>query len=58
MSAYADPEIVVRVRKSHHAGLIVTSPDGGRVDQLLDEYTRRFYTDFHASAPPPERATD
>ena len=58
MSAYTDPEIVARVRKSHHAGLIVTSPDAARIEQLLDEYTRRFYTDFHASAPPPERAVD
>ena len=58
MSAYTDPEIVLRVRKSHHAGLIVTSPNGTRIDELLDEYTRRFYQDFHASAPPPERATD
>ena len=58
MSGYTDPEIAVRIRKSHHAGLIVTSPRGERVDQLLDEYTRRFYADFHASAPPPERAVD
>ena len=26
-SAYTDPEIAVRVRKRHHAGLIVTSPE-------------------------------
>ena len=58
MSTYVDPEITVRVRKSHHAGLIVTSPSGERVEHLLDEYTRRFYTDFHASAPAPERATE
>nr|MBA3297296.1 ATP-grasp domain-containing protein [Acidobacteriota bacterium] len=58
MSAYDDPEIAVRIRKSHHAGLIVTSPSGERVEQLLVDYTRRFYEDFHASAPPPERAID
>jgi hypothetical protein len=58
MSAYTDPEIVVRVRKSHHAGLIVASPDSERVVTLLRGYTERFYTDFHASAPPPERPTD
>ena len=58
MSAYVDPEITVRVRKSHHAGLIVTSPSGERVEHLLDDYTHRFYTDFHASAPAPERATE
>jgi biotin carboxylase len=57
-SAYTDPEITVRVRKAHHAGLIVTSPSGERVAALLDEYTRRFYEDFHTSAPPLERAVE
>jgi len=58
LSDYTDPEIVVRVRKSHHAGLIVNSASSERIEHLLEEYTRRFYADFHASAPPPERATD
>jgi biotin carboxylase len=58
MSAYTDPEIVIRVRKAHHAGLIVASTDGARVIDLLRGYTERFYVDFHASAPPPDRPTD
>ncbi len=58
MRAYADGEIVQRIRKSHHAGLIVASEDERRVQELLDSYVTRFYQDFHASAPPPERATD
>ena len=58
MSAYDDPEIVTRVKKRHHAGLIVASDDGERVRQLLDSYPPRFYADFHASAPPPARAVD
>ena len=58
MSAYDDPEIAVRIRKSHHAGLIVTSPSTDRVDELLEDYTRRFYIDFHASQPPLEKATE
>ena len=58
LSAYTDPEIAVRVRKPHHAGLIVSSPSADRVQQLVDEYTRRFATDFHASAPPLESAID
>jgi biotin carboxylase len=57
-SAYTDPEITVRINKKNHAGLIVTSPRGERVAQLLDDYTRRFYEDFHASAPPPASATE
>ena len=57
-SEYRDPEITVRIAKRHHAGLIVASPDEDRVRTLLDTYVARFYQDFHASAPPPERATD
>jgi biotin carboxylase len=58
LSAYDAPEIVKRIRKPHHAGLIVASTDTSRVRELLDSYVARFYTDFHAWAPPPERATD
>ncbi|HWT45574.1 MAG TPA: hypothetical protein VN085_06395 [Vicinamibacterales bacterium] len=58
LSAYADDEIVYRVRKRHHAGLIVRSPNAERVEALLTSYVPRFYQDFHASAPPPERAAD
>jgi hypothetical protein len=56
--AYQDPEVVSRIRKSHHAGLIVSSPRPERVSALLDEYVERFRSDFHASAPPPERPLD
>jgi hypothetical protein len=58
MSGYTDAEIVKRIRKSHHAGLVVASSDPQRTRHLLDSYVPRFYQDFHATAPPPERATD
>jgi hypothetical protein len=58
MSGYDDPEVVTRVKKRHHAGLIVASPDEGRVRELVDSYAARFYRDFDTSAPAPERATD
>ncbi len=57
-SAYTAPEIVQRIRKRHHAGLIVASPDPARVSELLEEHVRRFYADFHASAPAPDRPID
>jgi len=53
-SAYQDPEIVWRMNKRHHAGLVVTSKDPDRLKFLLDEYIRRFTTDFFASLPPRE----
>jgi biotin carboxylase len=56
-STYTDPEIVYRVRKKHHAGLIVASEDPKRVDALLDDYTDRFLHDFYAYAPAPESPT-
>jgi biotin carboxylase len=58
MSAYTEPEIVTRLRKHHHAGVIVASPDEQRVRALLDSYVTRFYADFHASAPPLDRAVE
>ena len=54
-SAYVDQEIIYRVKKRHHAGLIVRAPRLERVNELLDEYGRRFVEDFVAVAPPPER---
>jgi biotin carboxylase len=56
--AYDDPEVVTRIKKRHHAGLILAAPNAQRITELLDSYAGRFYTDFHASAPPPERALD
>ena len=54
-SAYDDPEIWYRVKKKHHAGLIVRSPDHARVTELLNDYGRRFAEDFIAVLPPLER---
>ncbi|HVF48586.1 MAG TPA: ATP-grasp domain-containing protein [Pyrinomonadaceae bacterium] len=56
-SAYHDPEIVWRLNKHHHVGLLVASQDPARVEDLLQQYIRRFYTDFFAVQPLPERPT-
>jgi biotin carboxylase len=50
-SAYNDPEVVWRLSKGHHAGLIVRSPSEARVEELLTRYTQRFREDFVASLP-------
>ncbi len=57
LSAYQDPEIAKRLNKAHHAGLIVSSPEPARVKHLLDEYTLRFFVDFHTSEPVPDKPT-
>jgi biotin carboxylase len=55
-SAYDDPEIVYRVKKKHHAGLIVRSKKLERVEELLMQYAARFADDFVAVVPPLEKA--
>ena len=54
-SSYNDPEIVTRIKKEYHAGLIFSSPDAGRVDSLMWKYAERFSQEFLASAPQYEK---
>ena len=56
-SSFGDPEIVFRVNKPWHVGLVVRSPSCARVVELLDSYARRFAAHFTATAPPEETAT-
>ncbi len=56
-SAYNDAEIVWRMNKEYHAGLIVASASPERVKELEDSYTERFYQDFYATAPLPDKPT-
>ncbi|HEX8422740.1 MAG TPA: ATP-grasp domain-containing protein, partial [Pyrinomonadaceae bacterium] len=55
-SDYTDAEIVYRVRKPYHVGLVVRSPEHARVLGLLEDYACRFADEFIAVAPPLERA--
>jgi biotin carboxylase len=56
-SMFTEPEIVYRMRKHHHAGLIVRSADHERVRLLLDDYAERFAREYLAVAPPPLKPT-
>jgi biotin carboxylase len=56
-SAFNAPEIVHRMKKHHHAGLIVRSQKPERVQELLEDYSAQFAHMFLASMPPPERPT-
>lgn len=58
LSAYDEPEVVWRLHKKNHAGLIVASPDRNRVDSLLDDFSRRFAEEFLAVAPPLDEPPD
>jgi biotin carboxylase len=57
-SAYTDPEIVWRMQKRHHVGLIVKSARRERVAELLAEYVERVKKDFATVAPPRARPAD
>jgi biotin carboxylase len=56
--AYADAEVVWRLKKRHHAGLIVRAPSYARVQELLASYAGRFAHDFVATMPPATTAVD
>jgi biotin carboxylase len=57
-SAFDAPEVVYRMNKRHHAGLLVQSPDPERVTVLLEEYANRFAEMFLATAPVPMKPTN
>jgi biotin carboxylase len=57
-SHYADEEIVYRVKKPKHVGLIFYSPKPERVSELLTVYTEKISQDFLAVAPVKERYDD
>ncbi|MGB7068463.1 MAG: ATP-grasp domain-containing protein [Pyrinomonadaceae bacterium] len=57
-SHYIDDEIVYRVSKPKHVGLIFCSPTQKRIDQLLGIYSERITNDFLAVAPAKMRYDD
>ncbi len=58
LSVYNDPEVYWRLKKEYHAGIIVASPDEKRRDDLVEQYTQRFYNDFFATAKMGEKPSD
>jgi biotin carboxylase len=56
-SAYRDPEVFLRIKKHHHAGLVVKSADPQRIPVLLEKYAARFAEEFLAVEPPRDKPT-
>jgi hypothetical protein len=56
-SGYNDPEIFLRVKKHHHAGLILRSDDPQHIQMLLEAYSQRFAHEFLAVEPPRDKPT-
>jgi hypothetical protein len=55
-SQFGDPEVVWRMKKPNHIGLIVKSAKAERVEELLASYIRRIEAEYMASAPAAEKA--
>jgi hypothetical protein len=55
---FNDKEIVWRMNKEYHIGLIVQSKQQSKVLSLLDGYTQRIFNDFHAAAPLPDKPSN
>ncbi|MBK8564372.1 MAG: ATP-grasp domain-containing protein [Saprospiraceae bacterium] len=55
MSGFDASEVVYKIHKKNHAGLIVASDDADRVQALMNEYSVRFANDFLAAAPQYEK---
>jgi len=56
-SAYNDPEVHLRIKKHHHAGLVLHSKDPQRIPALLESYAQRFGEEFLAIQPQREKPT-
>jgi len=56
-SAYNDPEVVLRLNKQHHAGIVLRSPDPERIRTLLESSSERLLHDYCAVLPPPDKPT-
>jgi biotin carboxylase len=52
---FKDPEIVWRMRKAWHVGMIVRSTQHARVEELLRQYSERVQQMYTAFQPPPDR---
>jgi biotin carboxylase len=56
-AAYNDPEVHLRIRKHHHAGLVLKSADPERIPALLENYACRFAEEFTAVQPQRDKPT-
>ncbi len=58
LTNYDDPEVIWKLNKRFHAGLIIRSDNPERIEELLNNYTERFYDDFFATQPMKEKPGD
>jgi biotin carboxylase len=56
-SRYDAPEVVKRLDRHHHAGLILRANSAERIEDLVTQYSDRFLHEFCAIEPPPAQPT-
>jgi biotin carboxylase len=54
-SAYNDREIAIRIKKRHHVGFVLRSPNPERIQILLESYSKRFAEEFLAVESPGDK---
>ena len=57
ISTFNAPEVILRIKKHHHAGLIVRSSRPERVKELTEQYSAEFAERFLAKMPAPAKPT-
>ncbi|MFO0811516.1 MAG: ATP-grasp domain-containing protein [Gemmataceae bacterium] len=56
-SQFSDSEIVYRLHKKQHVGLVVAADNPERVEELLTDYMARISRDYHMVLPPAAKAS-
>ncbi len=56
-SHFDDPEVYLRIKRHHHAGLVLRSSNPERIPSLLEVYAHRFAEEFLAIEPPRDKPT-
>ena len=56
-SSFSDPEVHCRIKKHHHAGLVLKSTDPQKIPTLFDGYAQRFAEQFLAVEPMKDKPT-
>jgi hypothetical protein len=57
LRSFDAPEVVLRLEKHHHAGLLVQAKSAERVEELVTNYGEQFLNEFCAFEPPPDKPT-
>jgi biotin carboxylase len=57
-SGFGDPEVVWRMDRPHHVGIILRSQSYVRISELLDNYVARVQQQYAATAPPLNRPNE